>query len=636
MLEEMGLGTELATTGADLVTTQGTGQGAGQGAGQTTTRPGLVEVTASVTTEPNPGRDSLGPVVSSVNLDPGAGPGAGEEGGLPAGLAHIIPALQGQIFDKLNQSGIVPSFDAADLTTDIEDDTVLIFQDVVVGPTGELLNITTTSNLPGLLTGGGQGLGQGPDKEKNEGISTSPLPGHETGTAVQGAGQGATADTSPVPHSAVQHSEEGSGASGGGGGGYTQLGVGRETTETATPPSSPTTQPTPPSSPTTQATPSSSQSAQRTPPSSSETEPTPPSSLATQPTLPSLPATQPTPPSSPATQPTLPSSAFTRTPTSSSFTTQQWPTVLSLFTQATTDSSLDTQSTEYSSFSSEITSPDFALTGTTGVQDTGGERPAGKPAAPDSPARPADNQAGGPGAGPGQDTKHNSQPSNLSGEQESSQPGAEQITTLHSGQITAQPDSDREAGTRSGTEQAEKVTTEPSWGELRPDTELGPGSDTATELDADPVAGTLEAADQGMGTLEAGTGGLPRRVEVGERRQNISLCFGLFVCRQPRSAAAWTGWRTGRGPGRWTATTPARACACWPPSAWRARGAGRSRTGRGAASCTGSATLTPTPPSSPSPAGSLSASAGWRSCCASWTGPATAPSTAATPATNNV
>ena len=57
------------------------------------------------------------------------------------------------MFTALNVSGIIPNFDgvAGDVSTDITNDTLLIFQDIFVGPDGKV-NVSTGSNLNGLLT----------------------------------------------------------------------------------------------------------------------------------------------------------------------------------------------------------------------------------------------------------------------------------------------------------------------------------------------------------------------------------------------------------------------------------------------------------------------------------------------------
>ena len=56
------------------------------------------------------------------------------------------------MFTALNVSGIIPNFDgvAGDVSTDITNDTLLIFQDIFVGPDGKV-NVSTGSNLNGLF-----------------------------------------------------------------------------------------------------------------------------------------------------------------------------------------------------------------------------------------------------------------------------------------------------------------------------------------------------------------------------------------------------------------------------------------------------------------------------------------------------
>jgi hypothetical protein len=64
----------------------------------------------------------------------------------------LIPLLQNNVFTSLNTSGIVTTFDGADLDlpTEITNDTLVIFQDIFVGPDG-IVNLTSTSNLNGLF-----------------------------------------------------------------------------------------------------------------------------------------------------------------------------------------------------------------------------------------------------------------------------------------------------------------------------------------------------------------------------------------------------------------------------------------------------------------------------------------------------
>ena len=56
------------------------------------------------------------------------------------------------MFTALNVSGIIPNFDgvAEDVSTDITNDTLLIFQDIFVRPDGKV-NVSTGSNLNGLF-----------------------------------------------------------------------------------------------------------------------------------------------------------------------------------------------------------------------------------------------------------------------------------------------------------------------------------------------------------------------------------------------------------------------------------------------------------------------------------------------------
>ena len=58
------------------------------------------------------------------------------------------------MFLKLNNSGLVASFDGSltDVPSDISNDTLVIVQDIVLGPDGNI-NISTASNLAGLFTG---------------------------------------------------------------------------------------------------------------------------------------------------------------------------------------------------------------------------------------------------------------------------------------------------------------------------------------------------------------------------------------------------------------------------------------------------------------------------------------------------
>ena len=66
----------------------------------------------------------------------------------------LIPLLQNKVFAGLNNSGLVPTFDGVDLNlpTEVTNDTLVIFQDIFVGPDG-VINLTSTSNLDGLLLG---------------------------------------------------------------------------------------------------------------------------------------------------------------------------------------------------------------------------------------------------------------------------------------------------------------------------------------------------------------------------------------------------------------------------------------------------------------------------------------------------
>ena len=58
------------------------------------------------------------------------------------------------MFQALNHSGLVASFDESlsDISSDITNDTLLIHQDILLGPDGQI-NISTVSNLPGLFDG---------------------------------------------------------------------------------------------------------------------------------------------------------------------------------------------------------------------------------------------------------------------------------------------------------------------------------------------------------------------------------------------------------------------------------------------------------------------------------------------------
>ena len=58
------------------------------------------------------------------------------------------------MFQALNHSGLVASFDESlsDISSDITNDTLLIHQDILTGPDGQI-NISTVSNLPGLFDG---------------------------------------------------------------------------------------------------------------------------------------------------------------------------------------------------------------------------------------------------------------------------------------------------------------------------------------------------------------------------------------------------------------------------------------------------------------------------------------------------
>merc|ERR1712106_905072 len=62
------------------------------------------------------------------------------------------PLLQNNVFTALNASGIVTTFDGVDvnLPAEITNDTLVIFQDILVGPDGNI-DLTSTSNLNGLF-----------------------------------------------------------------------------------------------------------------------------------------------------------------------------------------------------------------------------------------------------------------------------------------------------------------------------------------------------------------------------------------------------------------------------------------------------------------------------------------------------
>ena len=54
------------------------------------------------------------------------------------------------MFSALNLSGIIPNFEVGDVSPDITNDTLLIYQDIFVGPDGNI-NVSVSSNLNGLF-----------------------------------------------------------------------------------------------------------------------------------------------------------------------------------------------------------------------------------------------------------------------------------------------------------------------------------------------------------------------------------------------------------------------------------------------------------------------------------------------------